>query len=253
MRQTPDERTYRQSFLQNHLSSLTSPYTRQHQSCTGGQGRLCRLDSVSAKISTAWRTDGWTKRRTDGPTERPESSVVPGPRISGPEPTLPIELTFLLSPHRTSRRLLLLLLARGHIPWRTSRRSPLPPCHLRRSLLKPEPPIGQSVLRIVQWRFCVSSGSRSRRWNERLGQKRPPPLSLDFRLLVGVLFLLRFHDDDVVEKRSFFNGIVRRRRRRRRKEKKKKMYHWKVKDREISRINGRRKRNYGIIVSMPTV
>ena len=40
----------------------TRPYIRQHQSPTGGQKLWCSLDSLSAKISTAWPTDGRTDR-----------------------------------------------------------------------------------------------------------------------------------------------------------------------------------------------
>ena len=44
--------------LNNGIFLKTRPYTRQHQSRTGGQVPWCGLDSFSAKISTMWRTNG---------------------------------------------------------------------------------------------------------------------------------------------------------------------------------------------------
>ena len=45
---------------QNYRLSETGPYSRQHQSRSGGQGQWCDLHSLLAKISTMWRTNGRT-------------------------------------------------------------------------------------------------------------------------------------------------------------------------------------------------
>ena len=86
------------------------PYTRQHQSRTGGQGQRCGY-SLLAKISTAWRTDGPTDQWTDGPTDQrtdgPTDRRTDGPTDRRTKPLIEMRGRILKEPKKVPRQVFL--------------------------------------------------------------------------------------------------------------------------------------------------